>query len=89
MQAAALIWALETFRPHIDGVDVTIRTDHAALEYMRSKTDRCKRLERWALRLQEFRFAVQPRPGAQQKHVDALSRAPIPVEPEQRPIVLD
>ena len=51
LEAAALIWALETFRPYIDGVHVTIRTDHAPLEYVRSKTDRCKRLERWALRL--------------------------------------
>ena len=89
LEAAALIWALETFRPYTDGVHVTIRTEHAPLEYIRSKTDRYKRLERWALRLQEFRFTIQPRPGTQQKHVDALSRAPIPVEPDQRPIVLD
>lgn len=58
--AAALIWALETFRSYIDGVHVTIRTDYAPLEYIRSKTDRCTRLERWALRLQEFRFTIQP-----------------------------
>ena len=89
LEAAALIWALEAFRPYIDGVHVTIRTDHAPLEYIRSKTDRCKRLEIRALRLQEFRFTIQPRPGAQQKHVDGLSRAPIPVESDQRPIALD
>ena len=89
LEAAALIWAWETFRPYIHGVHVTIRTDHAPLEYIRSKTDRCKRLERWSLRLQEFRFTIQPRPGTQRKHVDALSRAPIPAEPDQRPIVLD
>ena len=89
LEAAALIWPLGIFRPYIDGVHVTIRTDHAPLEYIRSKTDCCKRLERWALRLQEFRFTIQPRPGAQQKHVDALSRAPVPGESDQRPIVLD
>ena len=75
LEAAALIWAFETFRPYIDGVRVTIRTEHALLEYIRPKIGCCKRLERWALRLQEFRFTVQPRPGAQQKQVDALSRA--------------
>ena len=80
---------METFRPYIDGVHVTIRTDHAPLEYIRSKTDRCKRLEIWALRLKKFRFTIQPRPGAQQKHVDAFSRAPVPVESDQRPIALD
>ena len=89
LEATALIWALETFRPYIDGVRLTIRTDHAPLEYIRSKTDRCKRLERWARRLQEFRFTIQPRLGAQQKHVDAISDAPIPVEANQRRIVLD
>ena len=68
---------------------MTIRTDHAPLEYIRSKTHRCKRLERWALRLQEFRFTIQPRPGAQLQHVDALSRALVPVEPEKQLIVLD
>ena len=51
LEAAALIWALETFRPYFDGVHVTIRTDHAPLEYIRAKTDRCKQRERWALRL--------------------------------------
>ena len=54
LEAAALIWALETFRLYINGVHVTIRTDHAPLEYIRSKTDRCKRLERWALGLKEL-----------------------------------
>ena len=89
LEAAALIWALETFRPYIDGVRVTIRTDHAPLEHIRSKTDRCKRLERWALWLQEFRFTIEPRPGTQQKRMDALSRAPIPLASDQQPIVLD
>ena len=42
LEAAALVWAMETFRPYIDGVHVTIRTDHAPLEYIRSKTDCCK-----------------------------------------------
>ena len=60
-----------------------------SIEYTRGKTDRCKRLERWALRLQEFRFAIKPRPGAQQKQVDALSRPPIPMQPDQQPIALD
>ena len=68
---------------------MTIRTDHAPLEYIRAKTDRCKRPERWALRLEEFRFTIKLRPGAQQKHADALSRPPIPMQPDQQPIVLD
>ncbi|KAL8441265.1 hypothetical protein Emag_007321 [Eimeria magna] len=78
LEAAALIWALETFRHYIDTIEVCIRTDHAPLEYIRHNSSQCRRLERWALRLQEFRFKVIHRPGAQQKHADCLSRAPRP-----------
>ena len=89
LEVAVLIWALEAFRPYIDGVHVTIGTAHAPLEYIRSNIDRCKRLKTWALRLQEIRFTIQQRPGTQHTHMDALSRAPIPVEFDQQPIVLE
>ena len=68
---------------------MAVRTDRAPLECVRSKTDGCKGLEKSALRLQEFRFTIQPWPGIQQKHVDALSRPSIPVESDQQPIVLE
>ncbi|KAL8427536.1 hypothetical protein ACSSS7_007673 [Eimeria intestinalis] len=72
LEAAALIWALETFRHYIDTAEVCIRTDHAPSEHIRNNSSQCRRLERWALRLQEFRFKVQHRSGAQ-PHVDSLS----------------
>jgi len=85
IEAAAVMWALERFRPYIYGIRVVVRTDHSPLEYLRKCTNKCARLERWALKLQEFQFDIQHRPGAQQKHVDALSRAPVEesTEPEQ------
>lgn len=89
IEAAALIWALETFGLYIEGVKVTIRANRARLEYIKFKTNKCKRLERWALRMQEFHLTIQPPPGFQLKHVHALSRAAIPVEPCQQPIELD
>ncbi|KAL8456157.1 hypothetical protein Emag_000019 [Eimeria magna] len=89
LEAAALIWALETFRHYIDSTKICIRTDHAPLEYIRHNSSQCRRLERWALPLQDFKFKVIHRPGAQQKHVDCLSRAPVPPTPTQRPIALD
>ncbi|KAL8441466.1 hypothetical protein Emag_007147 [Eimeria magna] len=89
LEAAALIWALERFRHYIDTTEVCIRTDHAPLEYIRHNSSQCRLLERWAVRLQEFRFKVIHRPGAQRKHVDCLSRAPLPPTPTQRPIILD
>ncbi|KAL8447496.1 hypothetical protein Emag_004323 [Eimeria magna] len=89
LKAAALIWALETFNHYIDTIQVCIRTDHAPLEYIRHNSSQCRLLERWELRLQEFRFKVIHRPGAQQKHVDCLSRASLPPTPTERPIILD
>lgn len=64
---AALIWSLETFRPYVYGIHVLIRTDHAPLEYIRQRSDKCARLMRWFLRLQEFQFTINHRSGAQQK----------------------
>ncbi|KAL8449404.1 hypothetical protein Emag_003592 [Eimeria magna] len=46
LEAAALIWALETFRHYIDTIGVCIRTDHAPLEYIRHNSSQCRRLER-------------------------------------------
>ncbi|KAL8442641.1 hypothetical protein Emag_006301 [Eimeria magna] len=89
LEAAALIWALQTFRHYIDTIEVCTHTDHASLEYIRHNSSQCRRLKRWALRLQEFRFKVIHRPGAQQEHVDCLSRAPLPPTATQRPIILD
>ncbi|KAL8425505.1 hypothetical protein ACSSS7_008379 [Eimeria intestinalis] len=63
LEAAAVIWALETFRHYIDTVELCIRKDHAPLEYIRNNSSQCRRLERWALRPQEVRFKVQRRPA--------------------------
>ncbi|KAL8441243.1 hypothetical protein Emag_007333 [Eimeria magna] len=89
LEATSIIWALETFRHYIDTMEVCIRTDHAPLEYIRHNSPQGRRLERWGLRLRELRFKVIHRPGAQQKHVDCLSRAPLRPNRTQRPMILD
>ena len=65
------------------------RSDHAPLEYIQRSSDKCSRLSRWALRLTEYNFQIQYRTGPQQKHVDCLSRDPLPVEEGQEEIKLD
>lgn len=89
LEAAAVVWALDTFRPYIYGVPVLVRTDHSALSFLQSRTEKCPRLQRWALRLQEFNFKLVHRPGRQQRHVDCLSRAPVPPGPNDAPILMD
>ncbi|KAL8436892.1 hypothetical protein ACSSS7_001394 [Eimeria intestinalis] len=83
LEAGAVIWALGTFRHYIDTANVCVRTDHAPLEYIRNNSSQCRRLERWALRLQEFRFEVQHRSSAQQEHVDCLSQAHLQLLPDE------
>jgi len=55
--------------------EIVLRTDHSALNYLRKFVDNNSRLLRWSLRLAEFDFTVEHRPGTQTSLVDSLSRA--------------
>lgn len=71
LEAAALICAFEVFRPYIHGIRGIIMTDHASLEHKRDKTAKRAGLTRRGLRLQEYQYTIEHRPGSKQKHVDA------------------
>jgi len=51
-----------------------VRTDHAALKFLRNFAENNSRLKRWSLLLSEFDFEIEHVPGSKIKHVDALSR---------------
>lgn len=70
----ALTWGTRHFRCYLYEKRFVVRTDHAALTYLHMFADNNSRLLRWSLRLAEFDFQVQHRPGTKIKHVDALSR---------------
>jgi len=70
----ALVWATKYFPCFLYGKLFLVRTDHAALSYLRSVADTNFQLMRWSLRLSKFDFIVEYRPGIKIKHVDALSR---------------
>jgi len=69
----ALVSAIKYFRCFLYGKQFLVRTDHAALSYLRTFADANSRLMRRSLRLSEFDFIVEYRPGIKIKHVDALS----------------
>jgi hypothetical protein len=74
LEALAIIWGCEHYRPYLFGSQFTVRSDHHSLQWlMRAGKGR---LARWALRLQEFNFNIQYRPGRGNPHADALSRNP-------------
>jgi len=51
-----------------------VRTEHAALKFLRNFFENNSRLMRWNLRLSEFDFEIEHVPGSKIKHVDALSK---------------
>ncbi|KAL1265239.1 hypothetical protein QQF64_003266 [Cirrhinus molitorella] len=77
-ECLAVIWALEHFRPYIEGLHVTIFTDHSGLKWLMARPNPTGRLARWSLRLQDFDFEVVHKPGSGNKVPDALSRNPLP-----------
>ncbi|RXN11705.1 Retrovirus-related Pol poly from transposon [Labeo rohita] len=76
-ECLAVIWALEHFRPYVEGLHVTIFSDHSSLRWLMSRPNLSGRLARWALRLQDFDFDIVHRPGTSNKVPDALSRNPV------------
>ncbi|RXN29484.1 reverse ribonuclease [Labeo rohita] len=72
-----VIWGLEHFIPYIEGLHVTIYTDHNSLRWLMNRPNPSGRLARWSLRLQDFDFSIVHKPGVQNNVPDALSRSPL------------
>lgn len=77
----AVVKGVEAYRPYLVGGKFTIYTDHRALVWLKS-AKHTGRLERWALKLQEYDFEIIHRPGKNNFVADALSRRPYPEEQE-------
>ena len=73
-EALALIFACERFHNYIYGLEFDMVTDHKALEYLFTpKSKPNARLERWILRLQNYKYKVIYQPG-KTNIADSLSR---------------
>eukprot|EP00118_Oscarella_pearsei_P018893 m.196972 g.196972 ORF g.196972 m.196972 type:complete len:1094 (+) comp39535_c1_seq2:160-3441(+) len=72
----AVVWACETLRPYLIDCPFVIETDHANLRWLFASRRASGRLGRWVLRLQEYDFDVQFKPGRANTNADALSRLP-------------
>lgn len=76
-ECLAVIWAIERFRPYVEGTKFTVITDHYSLLWLNNLKDPQGRLARWALRLQPYDFQLIHRKGKDNVVPDLLSRSTI------------
>ena len=75
-ECLAVVWALGTLRPYLQGEAFLVHSDQASLRWLMEITEPSGRLMRWRLRLSEFDFVVKYKKGVANTQADALSRLP-------------
>jgi hypothetical protein len=74
LELSAFLFATKQFRCYLYGRRFTVYTDHRALKWLLNLEDPSSRLTRWAVKLSEYDYKVEHRPGTKMRHADALSR---------------
>jgi len=72
----AIVYFLKYFKQYLLGRTFKVRTDHAALTWLRKTPDPIGQQARWLEQMEEFDFVVEHRPGVRHGNADALSRRP-------------
>lgn len=82
----AIVFGAEKYEHYVYGRKVIVESDHKPLEIIHKKclTSAPKRLQRMLLRLQKFDIDIQYKPGPQMHMADALSRAYLPSQNDNR-----
>ena len=75
-ECLAIVWALDKFELYLSGRYFVIQTDHQPLTCVNKVKVSNKRIMRWAMFLQEFRFRIESIPGKSNFGPDFLSRVP-------------
>jgi hypothetical protein len=70
------LFALEKFRPYVEGTHFTIVTDHYSLLWLNRMKDPAGKLVRWSVKLNQFSFDLVHRKGKLNVVSKALSRLP-------------
>ena len=72
----AVVATLDHFKGYVWGPKFVVRTDHAALVWLKNLKNIQGMLARWLAKLQQFHFEIIHRPGAQHGNADGLPRCP-------------
>ena len=70
----AVITYVKKFRQYLLGRSFRIRTDHAALQWLKRTPEPIGQQARWLEILEEFPYTIEHRPGRNHSNADALSR---------------
>jgi len=74
-------YGLKQFRQYLLGHHIVIRTDHAALFWLRRTPEPMPQLARWLTLIEQYDYEVAHRPGKRHGNADGLSR-----KPDRRPL---
>src|SRR5215467_12684321 len=77
IECLAVLFGVEKFRPYLEGRFFTLITDHNSLKWLMELVNPSARLQRWALKLQEFTFNIQHAKARDNTVPDVLSRNPV------------
>ena len=72
VELLAMLYGCEHFKPYLLGRNFLLVTDHRALLWLVNTPTSPATLVRWLLKLSEFDFRVEHRPGKLHNNVDAL-----------------
>ena len=67
--------AVEAFKVYLLGKEFIIQTDHRSLVWLDRIKEKNRRLTRWSLALQPYKYKIEHRAGKANGNADALSRA--------------
>ena len=72
----AVVFFIKQFRNYLLGRKFLIRTDHAALRWLRNMAEPIGQQARWLASMEEYEFDIEHRPGKKHANADAMSRRP-------------
>ena len=83
IECLAVLSGIQYFSPYLSNKKFLLKTDHSALQFLKSIKNSSGRLARWAIYLSQYSFDVQYTPGKVLSNADAISRIPYAELPEK------